>query len=235
MNKSLSHHVYNDRSFAEQYAQNITNNPWNAGYERPASLSLLPDNLNGLHILDAGCGPGITTKEFLEKQATVTAIDYSDAMVSLAQENTGGRAHIVQHDLNEPLSMFANESFDVIYSSLVIHYIDDLKALFAEFRRVLRKGGLLIFSTDHPDNPFVKAQLAAGIRQSSVPWDGYNIHMDVYHRSWSEIESALTNNGFSVNSQLSPHPLPFVKDMYPNVYETLSTVPHFICIRAVVL
>ena len=42
---------------AEAYARLVDTKPHNAYYERPATLSLLPD-VAGLRVLDAGCGPG---------------------------------------------------------------------------------------------------------------------------------------------------------------------------------
>jgi 2-polyprenyl-3-methyl-5-hydroxy-6-metoxy-1,4-benzoquinol methylase len=66
--------------------------PYNTDYERPAMLSMLPDKLEGLTILDAGCSAGWYTKTFLEKGAAVTAIDISPEMVKAATRSTGGAA-----------------------------------------------------------------------------------------------------------------------------------------------
>jgi 2-polyprenyl-3-methyl-5-hydroxy-6-metoxy-1,4-benzoquinol methylase len=44
-------------SIARRYAAKIDERPWNAPYERPATLALLPD-VNGKDVLDAGCGHG---------------------------------------------------------------------------------------------------------------------------------------------------------------------------------
>jgi hypothetical protein len=44
-------------TIAERYAANIDDRPWNALYERPATLALLPE-VDRLDVLDAGCGHG---------------------------------------------------------------------------------------------------------------------------------------------------------------------------------
>ena len=51
---------------ADDYARLIDTKPHNAYYERPATLALLPD-VNGMHVLDAGCGPGIYAEELLKR------------------------------------------------------------------------------------------------------------------------------------------------------------------------
>jgi hypothetical protein len=71
---SLSAEIYGDVSFARKYAQNIVDNAWNACYERPASLSLVPADLQDKSVLDAGCGPGITTAFFLQQGALLQAL-----------------------------------------------------------------------------------------------------------------------------------------------------------------
>ena len=44
-------------TIASRYAAEVDERPWNALYERPATLALLP-NIGGKDVLDAGCGPG---------------------------------------------------------------------------------------------------------------------------------------------------------------------------------
>ena len=50
-------HRFNYDSIAADYAAMVDQAPYNALYERPAMLAMLPD-IAGLHILDAGCGSG---------------------------------------------------------------------------------------------------------------------------------------------------------------------------------
>ncbi|MEZ4690383.1 MAG: methyltransferase domain-containing protein [Ignavibacteria bacterium] len=78
---TLSLDIYNDKEFARSYSNKIEYNSHNALYERPATLSLLPEVMN-TKILDAGCGPGNYAELLADKGAKVTAIDYSDEMIS---------------------------------------------------------------------------------------------------------------------------------------------------------
>jgi len=64
--------------FAERYAAAAPTKAHNALYERPATTALLGD-VNGLRVLDAGCGPGICSEHLARNGATVHAFDITPA------------------------------------------------------------------------------------------------------------------------------------------------------------
>lgn len=82
----------------DAYGTLIDTKPHNAYYERPATLSLLPD-VRGKRVLDAGCGPGVYAEILLDRGAEVVAFDANERMVRLARERLGDRARIFQADL----------------------------------------------------------------------------------------------------------------------------------------
>ena len=63
-------------TLAESYAARVDTKPHNAYYERPATLSLLPQ-VKGKRVLDAGCGPGVYAEWLVEHGAEVVAFDVS--------------------------------------------------------------------------------------------------------------------------------------------------------------
>ncbi len=73
--------------------------PHNALYERPATLSLLPD-VEGLRVLDAGCGPGIYAQILSDNGAKVVGFDRSPKMVDRASDRVGDRVQISQADVS---------------------------------------------------------------------------------------------------------------------------------------
>ena len=230
---TLSLEVYNDKEFVKSYAGKIEYNSHNALYERPATLSLLPD-VKGLKVLDAGCGPGNYAELLADRGASVTALDYSDEMISFAKEKLGNRARIFKANLNTYLDLPEDE-FDLIVCSMVIHYIKDWQVLFSEFNRVLNEGGILVFSTHHPfadfnihkDGNYFETELI------SDEWPSYNIEMSYYRRPLSDIFSVLKECDFRIDEVLEPLPADECREKFPDAYHTLSTKPWFICFKAI--
>ncbi len=110
------------------------------------------DEICGAKILDIGCGAG-RTAVFLSKWAgSYTAIDYAEGMVALCEERCPG-VDVSVGDVRD-LRRFEDGTFDTVvfanngFDSLV--HADRLKG-FAEMRRVLKNGGLLIISTHNRD------------------------------------------------------------------------------------
>ncbi|MHC4874814.1 MAG: class I SAM-dependent methyltransferase [Planctomycetota bacterium] len=108
--------------------------------KRPSLLSMLP-SLEGLSVLDMGCGSGVYAEELLERGASVTAVDSSTEMISIVKTNLGEKLKAYVQDLTKGLPLEKSHTFDLVISPLVIHYIEDLQNLFNEVSRVLKPGG----------------------------------------------------------------------------------------------
>ena len=136
---------------AEKYAATVDTKPWNAYYERPATLSLLPP-LAGTRVLDVGCGSGWYAEYLVEHGAIVTSFDFNQKMVELTQTRLGNRARVLQADLALPLSFAQDAEYDLAVCPLVMHYLRDWLPPLKELNRALKPGGVLVFSTHHPFN-----------------------------------------------------------------------------------
>jgi SAM-dependent methyltransferase len=134
--------------FAEAYTASNENNLVNACYERPAMLALAGD-VAGRRILDAGCGSGPLFAALRDRSAVVTGFDKSARMVELARRRLGDDADLRVAELGSPLP-FPDDAFDDVTASLVLHYLEDWGPALAELRRVLKPGGRLIVSVNHP-------------------------------------------------------------------------------------
>jgi len=145
-------------------SQNIYDNPdFFAGYatlprsaegldgapEWTAMQELLP-SLTGKSVIDLGCGYGWFCRwARAQGAAGVTGFDLSEKMLAKAASMTSdSEITYLRADL-ETLSLPATQS-DVIYSSLALHYVHDIPALFATLYQALVPGGNLVFSAEHP-------------------------------------------------------------------------------------
>ena len=231
---NLSLNVYNDEDFAGQYANKIEYNSHNALYERPATLSLLPD-VKGKKIPDAGCGPGEYSNILLDRGAEVTAIDYSDEMIRLTNERTEGKVRTVKANLNFSLYFLKDDEFDIIVSSLTIHYIRDLRNLFSEFNRVLKVNGELIVSTHHPFLDYLLHPEGSYYDTELIKdkWPSYNIVMEFYRRPLSEIYNLFQEADFRITELLEPLPVKECELKFPDSYKELTSRPCFIFFKAI--
>jgi SAM-dependent methyltransferase len=217
---------------ADGYAAGVESAPYNALYERPATLALLPP-VDGLRVLDAGCGSGLYCELLADRGARVTGIDQSAKMLEHARRRLAGREvdlHVA--DLREPLP-FADGSFDGIVSALVLHYLRDWSTPLAEFRRVLRPDGWLVFSTHHPGSDVLhyrpERYLEVEEREDMIGWAGL---IRFYRRPMSRIVNDLADAGFAIERMEEPEPTDAFRRLKPENYERILRQPEFLFIRA---
>ena len=104
-------------------------------------------------VLDVGAGTGFSTEGLLQRypKAWVIALDFALPMLRHAQRKGGWlrRPRCLCADAEHlPL---ADGSVDLLYSNVTLQWCNDLENTFREFLRVLRPGGLLMFTTFGPD------------------------------------------------------------------------------------
>jgi SAM-dependent methyltransferase len=151
-------------SYRVAMTQNIYDEPeFFAGYSRlgrsveglegaaewPALRALVPD-LHGLRVVDLGCGFGWFCRWAREEGAAeVLGIDVSEKMLARARADTTDPVTTFLRADMECLEL-PEAAFDVAYSSLALHYIEDLERLLATVHRALVPGGRFVFSAEHP-------------------------------------------------------------------------------------
>jgi SAM-dependent methyltransferase len=120
-----------------------------------------------LRILDFGCGIGATEKVLRSRfpGARIDGVDASAESIKAAEAL--GLEGVTFHFAESERLPFEDGAFDLIYSNGTFHHIDHGKhpAVFAELRRVLRRGGHLFVFENNPFNPL----MVRGMRQN--PFD----------------------------------------------------------------
>ncbi|MFI8239304.1 class I SAM-dependent methyltransferase [Streptomyces sp. NPDC085866] len=218
-------------SFAEAYAAGTENNLVNAYYARPAMLALAGD-VAGRRILDAGCGSGPLSAALRDRGAVVTGIDASAGMLALARQRLGDDADLHMVDLSDPLP-FADGAFDDVVASLVLHYLEDWGPTLAELRRVLRPGGRLIASVDHPFVAYtIQEPRPDYFATTSYTFDwsfnGQSFPMRFWRKPLHAMTDAFTTAGFRIAAISEPQPDPAARELFPDGFRDLSTKTTFL-------
>lgn len=225
---------------AEAYAAKIDTKAHNAYYERPATLSLLPD-IAGLTIFDAGCGPGVYAQWLLQHGAlAIIAVDASPKMLELAKVRVEASPQVQFHQVDlatSDLSFVSDASIDIVLAPLVMDYIADWRAVFRRFHRILKPSGLLVFSAGHPsfEAAYYKTQNYFEVEQVSAVWKGFGPVVDVpcYRRSLMDAIHSVIDSGFDLVRFVEPRPTADFQRAEPIKYEQLTRQqPGFVCIKA---
>jgi SAM-dependent methyltransferase len=146
----MTQNIYDDDTFFRNYSKLPRSvEGLDGAPEWPTLRGLLPA-MNGRRVLDLGCGFGWFCRWARENgAASVLGVDVSERMLARARVET--RDPAVAY-LRADLETFRPDaaSFDLAYSSLAFHYLEDLGGLFGRIHAALAPGGRFVFSVEHP-------------------------------------------------------------------------------------
>jgi 2-polyprenyl-3-methyl-5-hydroxy-6-metoxy-1,4-benzoquinol methylase len=165
--------IYDDPVFFAGYS---TLERFGAGWERAAEhadlLALLPD-VTGRRALDLGCGAGQLARHLAEAGAAeVLGVDISERMLALARAEWA-HPRVTYHRAAIEDAAFPPERFDLVVSSLALHYVIDYAGLIRRIAAWLRPGGVLVYSTEHP------------IFTARLPGDGWVLEGEGRRARWA--------------------------------------------------
>jgi ubiquinone/menaquinone biosynthesis C-methylase UbiE len=244
---------YNEN--AENYSRHVldpNDSTFHAYYEKPAIRAELPD-LNGLEVISIGCGSGVDTKWLADNGAKkAVGIDISNGLLAIARRNY---PDLEFHEMDMEHLDFADESFDLAYSSLAIHYVDDWTQPLKEARRILRPGSQYVFSCGHPIDSAVEYEVKDGYKYALLgrkvnletrertvygdylaatsngtkPVKGIlaDSEITVFHRTFSKMIEQILASGFAIERMIEPQPTDGMKKADPAIFEQLTRIPTF--------
>lgn len=240
---------------ADDYDRHVStagDSPFHSLYEKPAIQNALPD-VTGFSVLSIGCGSGVDTQWLVEHGASrVVGIDISANLIDIAKRRYPKREF---HEMDMESLTFADFEFDLLYSSLAIHYLDDWTTALKEALRVLKPGGAYVFSCNHPvesaqehvDTELSKSVLLGrsverateartiygnylsadgnGTRKLTTRVNGMAVVM--FHKTFGAMVREITAAGFVIERVIEPQPLPNMQTVDPKHYEQLTRNPTF--------
>ena len=146
----MTQNIYDDAGFFAGYARlRRSVDGLDGAPEWQTVRAMLPE-MAGRRVVDLGCGFGWFCRWAREAGAAeVLGLDVSANMLARARETTSDPAITYRQADLETLELPAG-SFDLAYSSLTLHYLENLAGPFAMVRRALVPGGSFVFSAEHP-------------------------------------------------------------------------------------
>lgn len=237
--------IYDNEIFFEGYKK-IRENEINANnlFEIPALFSMMPE-LEGKRVLDLGCGFGEQCKKFVDCGAQrVVGVDISEKMLAVAnKENCDSK--ITYHNMPMEKIGQLQERFDLVISSLAIHYVEDFEGVIKSVYNLLEDGGVFIFSQENP-----LCTCHAGGDRWTRDEKGKKLHVNLsnygvegeresvwfvdnvkkYHRTFSTIVNTLIQVGFSIEKMIEPLPSKELLKKYPD-YADLFHKPDFLLLK----
>lgn len=158
-----------------------------------AALRQMNLKLDGLKVVEVGCGTGRNTAWLANRAAELVGLDFSEAMLAIARARVNN-AHVrfVQHDVRTiwPLE---DDSADLVVAMLILEHVEDLEAVFSEAGRVLRSGGQFLLCELHP-----MRQLAGGQAQFSNSRTGEHQSIAAFLHDVSDYVNAGLDCGFEL-------------------------------------
>jgi predicted TPR repeat methyltransferase len=103
----------------------------------------------GDRLLDIGTGSGLAAEPFARAGAQVYVFDSSPEMLALFRAK-GITTEIKQHDLLDLPWPYMDGTFDYLLACGVLHFLPDLEPVFGEAKRLLRPGGIFVFTSKAP-------------------------------------------------------------------------------------
>ena len=227
----MKQNKYDDPTFFANYSQMARSigGLGEAG-EWPAFRDLLPD-LRNKDVLDLGCGFGWHCRYAREQQAhSVVGVDLSEKMIARARESTNDPAieycRLAIEDIN-----FSAEKFNVVISSLALHYVEHFDIVCRKVHHCLVPGGAFVFSIEHPIFTAVAAQdWYYGQHNERLHWpvDHYQdeglrqarfLDHDVvkYHRTLATYLNMIIDAGFVITRLSEPQPTQEMLNKHPDM------------------
>ena len=146
----MTQNIYDDDKFFEGYSRLPRSVEGLDGAPEWPALRAMLQGLQGLKVLDLGCGFGWFCRWARgQGAAQILGIDVSEKMLARARAATQDNAITYARADMEQLEL-APGSFDLVYSSLALHYVENLDRLMAEVYGSLAPGGSLVVSVEHP-------------------------------------------------------------------------------------
>lgn len=217
--------------------------------EKPALYGKLPD-LKDKTVLCVGCGSGEEVVHlYLLGAKKVVGIDISSGLIEIAKKSYPNYEFYV---MDVEMLDFPEKSFDIVFSSLTMHYLENWTKALKLINRILIKSGVFLFSITHPffsatqrqEDEKVKTRILGykDVKNTNICetygdylnykkleiYIGKDLVVTNYHRSLSIITKEIVSSGFELIDLVEPKALNESKKDNLKFWEIHQKIPEFI-------
>ena len=221
----MKENIYDNPSFFEKYSQMARSREGLSGAGEWETLRTVLPPVENKRVLDLGCGYGWHCIWAVEHGAeSALGVDISARMLEVARGKIAGDAQLSERIAYRQGAIesleFPEDSFDLVLSSLSLHYVADYPAVVEKVRRWLKPGGQFVFTVEHPVFTAEGSQdwvLDAAGNIDHFPVDNYYYEgprtahflgetMTKYHRTVTTYLETLLDCGFTLRHVKEPMP-----------------------------
>lgn len=217
----MKQNIYNNKTFFKKYSQMGRSIKGLAGAGEWKTLRKILPDFKGKKVLDLGCGFGWHCQYVIKHGAvSVTGVDISEKMLTVAKEKTSRKIEYICKPLED--LEFPGRSFDLVISSLTLHYLVSFEDIVKKVANWLTDKGEFVFSVEHP------IFTAYGTQDWYRDINGEILHFPVdnyftegkreanflgeivikYHKTLTTYLNGLLQNGFEITAIVEPQPGP---------------------------
>lgn len=216
----MKQNKYDDSSFFDKYSNMGRSINGLEGAGEWHELKKMMPSFQGKKVLDLGCGFGWHCQFAIDNGAkSVIGIDISQKMLNEAKNKT--KSEYIQYICMpiEDIDFPAN-SFDVVISSLAIHYVESFENILSKISKCLSNGGDFVFSVEHPIFTAYESQDWYYDNQGNIlhwPVDEYfnegirkanflGEEVIKYHKTLTTYLGCLIKAGYEITGLVEPKP-----------------------------
>lgn len=203
------------------------------------AISTLIGDVTGKTVLDAGCGNGYWVRRLSRNAKLVIGVDLSKELLKRAASYANPQ-NVAFANMDISNLAYADKSFDLVDSNVVLDYVPDIDKFAAESRRVLTNNGSLVFGVIHPLFHTVKMNEGGDMYDKKLGYTDSGsvrrkvykgaLEATIYNRTVGDYIKPFITRGFALEEMLEP-PVPEALLREVPRFEADKYLPRFLMLK----
>ena len=167
-----------------------------------------PRPLEGLRVLDIGCGGGLLSEPMARMGADVVGADASEKNIRIAETHAAGSGVSVDYRaVTAEALAAAGETFDIVLNMEVVEHVSDVDFFLSTCASMVRPGGMMVVATIN--RTMKAAALAIFAAENVLRWLPRGTHQYEKLVRPEEIEKPLSASGLTITERTGVFFSPF--------------------------